>query len=502
MKTRHGFLGAALLVCCATLSHAGVVVGTGSQFYWTGVTGPTGTVASPTVPDNLALASGSTGFAIDVIAGGAYTVHQIDHLKDGAYGNSNSWIGQSGRSIDIYNNGSTIVNTGFAGVAFAAQTPIYNFSIGRDNLTDDFSGSYYTDRTDGAYYVQVTMAASVNASTPDSAWTTIGSVTMSGGDSHRHQFNLGAPVAATGLRIVAPHVENHAGVSGTCIDEIEVNTSYAAKVNHDTPVAYWRLGEAAGATTAVNSGTAGAALNGTYNPTTPGKVDHAGLVANDTNTAAHFSSTAAQYVQGAGLSTAGVGGANLFAADWTIESWFNRDSVTAGSAIFSNNVGQSGSPILTFGDQRSGTDGHALYFMNTGLSWGGAIGVDLSPSGDGHEYLGKDVYAVLTKTGANAAGQALVSMYVNVDGTWLTPVIDQTVSWAITPGDGYFLGRHYDGVGGAGLFLDGTIDDVALYNRALSQTEILDHYSSAVPEPSTLVLLVAGLLAYAWRKRR
>jgi len=51
----------------------------------------------------------------------------------------------------------------------------------------------------------------------------------------------------------------------------------------------------------------------------------------------------------------------------------------------------------------------------------------------------------------------------------------------------------------------GNLDEIALFNRALTAEEIRDQYLAAVPEPSTAILTVLGLqglLAFTWRRRR
>ena len=55
-------------------------------------------------------------------------------------------------------------------------------------------------------------------------------------------------------------------------------------------------------------------------------------------------------------------------------------------------------------------------------------------------------------------------------------------------------------------YFTGALDEYAVYNRALSGSDIANHASLAgVPEPTSCVLLITGLLgllAYAWRKRK
>src|SRR5438067_3074668 len=69
-------------------------------------------------------------------------------------------------------------------------------------------------------------------------------------------------------------------------------SGYAAAVLADHPVGYWRFGEAAGASTAVDA--SGHGINGTYvgGPT----LAVAGALSGDTDTAVRFNGAAGQYV--------------------------------------------------------------------------------------------------------------------------------------------------------------------------------------------------------------
>ena len=155
-------------------------------------------------PNNLARGVGAVAFAKDLLPG--FPAHTIPHLNDGLYGNNNSWIGNSQNS--------------FCAVSFGATTKtVRGIAWGRDNT------GTFTDRTLGNYTVQYTTTPNPSASTPDSAWVTIGSINYTGPSgallslpSRRHRFNFAA-VDATGVRLICPG--NGIG-SGACIDELEL----------------------------------------------------------------------------------------------------------------------------------------------------------------------------------------------------------------------------------------------------------------------------------------
>ena len=155
--------------------------------------------------NNIALYG--TAFAKDALTG--YPQHQIAHLNDGKYGNSNSWIAGS--------------NNSFAGIAFDRPYDITSIAFGRDNGGEAWQ---YTDRYVGQYVLQYTRVPNPNASTPDTDWITIGEFNYLGipaADSTgylRHLYTFDRINDVTGIRILT--ISAAGGGNLICIDEIEV----------------------------------------------------------------------------------------------------------------------------------------------------------------------------------------------------------------------------------------------------------------------------------------
>ena len=159
--------------------------------------------------DNLATMEGVVPFAIDSLAC-CPDVHNVGHLNDGLYGNSNSWIGETGAPA-------------FAGLSFPTPVTVRSFAFGRDNGGEE---NQFVDRAIGAYQIQTTSVAAPDEFTPDEDWTTVAEFSYVAGCPGspwlRHRFNFDADVELTGFRIVVPL----AGIGGgTCIDEIELYES-------------------------------------------------------------------------------------------------------------------------------------------------------------------------------------------------------------------------------------------------------------------------------------
>lgn len=235
--------------------------------------------------------------------------------------------------------------------------------------------------------------------------------------------------------------------------------AYTTTVQSSAPVAWWRLGESPATGTALDSATPGGLRNGTYT----NAVAQPGLISGDANGAALFNGTT--QVAGGGLS-------GVFANDWTIKAWFTHTVQAQWSAIFSNNgsTGFSGAPLMTFIDNSTllGINGAGITANN--------VSVDLGP-----DHYGKRIYAVITKTGGNAQGTNSITVRAWVDGTEV-PSATGTSAWTIAPRDTWYIGRHWTD---AAQYHRGVIDEVAIYNRALSPAEITAHERSGRSAAST-----------------
>jgi len=81
--------------------------------------------------------------------------------------------------------------------------------------------------------------------------------------------------------------------------------------------------------------------------------------------------------------------------------------------------------------------------------------------------------------------------------------INEEMSGAITINDSIHFGRRVGtGFVGSAHHADGTIDDVGIFDVALTQTQVQNIMANGVPEPSTIVIVLMGLAGSALVFRR
>jgi hypothetical protein len=227
------------------------------------------------------------------------------------------------------------------------------------------------------------------------------------------------------------------------IDDQESN-SYSALVLSDRPELYWRMNEASGATTFINS-----VASGTYAGTkvgTPSGVNASGAVLEgaywDFNgTTDYITSSYTPYASGTSR---------------TFEAWVNRDTSNTEDVIFGSSDATN-SPRLAF---PSGTE--TMVFKPNGAT---GSGVTFTASGIGSTESWKHI-ALVFEDSVNTA-----NLYLNGAQVASGTTADQ---FHATPGN-FQVGRSATS---PDSYFDGKIAEVAVYGSALSATKISNHYKS------------------------
>ncbi|MDJ0660630.1 MAG: cadherin domain-containing protein [Crocosphaera sp.] len=230
---------------------------------------------------------------------------------------------------------------------------------------------------------------------------------------------------------------------------------YIDEILLDNPIAYWRLGDFE-AITADNLGSLGSVVDGTYsgNPT----VGVLGLTSNS-NTAVDFDGV------DDGILIPDNNNINTSSSTKkTIELTFNADTLSGTQVIY---------------EQGGITKGLNIYLEDNQLNFGAWV------SGAG-EWLSYEIDAHTTYNVALVFDSGELTAYVNGESIGTV-----TTSFTYIPshsGD-VAIGQMNDATrfsddssssANSGYYFDGTIDDVALYNKALSSQRIAAHYS-AIP---------------------
>jgi hypothetical protein len=229
---------------------------------------------------------------------------------------------------------------------------------------------------------------------------------------------------------------------------------YRAAVMADSPVAYWRLGE--------TSGTTAADEKGSYPGIYVGSPTLGVVGAFGGNFAASFNDISQHVDLGAtfrdALSTHTIG---------TVEAWVNPSSIGSSQTIFSSSgssvpwykfmirVASSGVIII---DIRSDF-GNNVFWGNTVLIAGAWTHVVLIGNGGGNNY---SLYV-------NGVLQTLTSSPMSYVGAWFQLVNNRNTAQLARHIESNTLQRPFNG----------SIDEFAVYNTALSAARIAAHYAAA-----------------------
>jgi hypothetical protein len=228
---------------------------------------------------------------------------------------------------------------------------------------------------------------------------------------------------------------------------------YAGVVLGDGPAAYWRLGETNGASVAVDQTSF---HNGAYIGYTGVELGAAGAPTNDTDTASTFSSTTTNYVEVPYSSELGRTNA------YTLEAWVYPLTSGVGQTIMSAAGGVPNAGFELAMDPTGQWVFRTSHSTNsTGLFWDNLIG--------GPAALNEWTHLVATYDGA------VKSLYVNgaLAGT-------QAFNLFAALGINIRLGAGGTAPTPAATVFNGTLDEIAIYRKALSPSQVMAHYLAGV----------------------
>ncbi len=243
---------------------------------------------------------------------------------------------------------------------------------------------------------------------------------------------------------------NTATVTHTLSVEAPGSGSYSSRVQGTAGLSnYWRMGNASGTTLSDSKGSSPASTLGT--PT----LGVTGALTGDTDTAVSFSGSndAAQ----ANLNLSGT-------SKVTLEFWLKWDSYADDDRLafeLTPNFNQNPGGFLV-DPNASGTGGKFAVSMGSGDARNNVV-FDRPTAGTWH------YYAFVLDSSAAAASQ--ITPYVDGDPVAFTKMASGTGGGNFANSQLYFMSR-----GGSSLFGAGDLDEVAIYNRALSAATVSDHY--------------------------
>jgi hypothetical protein len=254
---------------------------------------------------------------------------------------------------------------------------------------------------------------------------------------------------------VSLRVINDQGQTSTISKTVDVHAASYKNIVMSTSglLSYWRLGDAPGATTLVNS-------TGLANATNSGAtLGIPGALFGDSSTAASFNGQNSNYA------TAPI---NLSAANQvTVEFWLKWNSYANNDALameFTPNYNSNAGGFIV--DPNAAAGNFSVGIGKTGVTRN-AVSFTRPSAGAWH------YYAFVLNSAAPAASQ--ITAYVDGKPVTTTQSSSGTGAGAFANSTLYMMSR-----GGTTLFGTGTLQEVTIYNQALGASTIATHYAAGV----------------------
>jgi hypothetical protein len=225
---------------------------------------------------------------------------------------------------------------------------------------------------------------------------------------------------------------------------------YRDVVMADNPVAYWRLGDAPGSSTAVSE-------TGQYPGTYVGSpaLGQPGLIAEEPDTAARLDGVDDR------ITANGLASISSWPNGYSLEAWVTTDTTTQEGYVMSFNTKTGGNGISIFRDEP--TD--KFKFRDCSVSGCVAATSSTLPQ------IGKTYHLVVTVDGSN---NGVLYVNGNLEATF--------VSTKRPPSTGLFtIGGEYDCCPVPTSLWSGVIDEPAVYAKALSAAQVQAHYLAGLP---------------------
>ncbi|MCA9324474.1 LamG domain-containing protein, partial [Candidatus Saccharibacteria bacterium] len=323
----------------------------------------------------------------------------------------------------------------------------------RYHVVVTFDGTTCSLYVDGVLDSTLSAAGKTTYLAGDVSCTLAGLKYLPGGSTDRHLNGKLDEVSVYSVALTATNVADH---------YVRGIADYYTLVNQATPTAYWRLGEASG-TTAIDSM---GSHDGTFvnSPT----LAVAGLLENETNTAVQFDGTNDHVL----LDNTGAM-STLHEGDYTLEAWIKLDTLPGGTYPAYNSryaiTVKEGSPI-------------GMYVLPTGAlevtRWHSDVTSTSASSASTSTYLvaGAKYHVAATVDKTNG----VLAVYINgaqvgtANFTAGQTALANSNPWAIG------VGKPSTPTADHGWPLDGTLDEVAVYNKVLHKDQLLQHYRKGI----------------------